>query len=345
MCDLQAFTKQDWADLIRSLNAEAIPDLTMPLFSEARHTRDAAYGRRVFLRGLIEFTSHCVMDCLYCGLRRSNRDAARYRLDAETILACVDEGAALGFKSFVLQGGEDVYFTDKKLCGLVEAIKAKHPDCAVTLSAGERSAESYRRLKAAGADRYLLRHETADEAHFARLHPAAQTLENRKKSLYALRDAGFHVGAGFMVGSPWQTAETLAADMLFLRELQPQMVGIGPFLPQAQTPLARERAGSAAMTLHLLALVRLLLPDALMPATTALASVHPDGRIWGLEAGANVVMPNISPADTRAAYRIYDNKKASGAEAAEGLAQLKAELAFHGYEVSLTRGDWRGLSF
>ena len=340
--DLQAFTKKDWIDLLRAFDANAMPDLAAWPFAEARRVRDEVYGRQVFLRGLVEFTSFCAMDCLYCGLRRGNPDAVRYRLDRETILACVDTGAALGLKSFVLQGGEDAYFTDDILCGIVSAITAKHPDCAVTLSVGERSTESYKRLKAAGANRYLLRHETADNVHFARLHPAKQTLASRKKCLYALKDAGFHVGAGFMVGSPWQTAETLAEDMLFLREFQPQMVGVGPFLPQAQTPFAQEPAGELPLTLFMLALTRLLLPHSLLPATTALASVHPEGRIWGLESGANVIMPNISPAETRAAYRIYDNKKASGAEAAEGLTLLQNELAPHGYTLSFTRGDWNG---
>jgi len=340
--DVQTFTKKDWVDLFRAFDAPAVPDLHAWPFTKARRTRDEMYGRQVFLRGLVEFTSHCVMDCLYCGLRRSNREAVRYRLDAETILACVDEGAALGLHSFVLQGGEDAYYTDERLCGIVAAIKAKHPDCAVTLSVGERSEESYKKLKSAGADRYLLRHETADAAHFAKLHPASQTLDSRKKSLYALKEAGFHVGAGFMVGSPGQTAETLAEDMLFIKEFQPQMVGVGPFLPQAQTPYAAERAGSVALTLFLLALTRLLRPNAMLPATTALASIHPDGRVWGLESGANVIMPNISPPDVRAAYRIYDNKKAAGAEAAEGLALLQDEIAPYGYTVSFTRGDWRG---
>ena len=342
MIDAAALTKRDWTDLIAAFDANARLDLNAWPFAEARRVRDEVYGRQVFLRGLVEFTSHCAMDCLYCGLRRSNVRAARYRLGAETILACCDAGAALGLKSFVLQGGEDSFYSDKALCGIVSTIKEKHPDCTLTLSVGERSAESYKRLRAAGADRYLLRHETADATHYGKLHPAFQTLENRKKCLYALKEAGFHVGAGFMVGTPHQTAETLAEDMLLLRELQPEMVGIGPFMPHEDTPFASESAGAVSPTLFMLALTRLLLPSAMLPATTALASVHAEGRVWGLDSGANVIMPNISPAEVRAAYRIYDNKKAFGSEAAEGLALLEAELAPHGYALSFTRGDWRG---
>ena len=342
MIDVSALSKSDWIELIERFPADTPPDLSAWPFVAARRVRDERYGRAVFLRGLVEFTSFCARDCLYCGLRRSNDHAVRYRLAADEILACCAAGAALGFKSFVLQGGEDAFFTDDVLCGIVSALKARQPDCTVTLSAGERSAESYRRLRAAGADRYLLRHETADAAHYARLHPRRQTLENRKRCLYALKEAGFHIGAGFMVGSPGQTVETLAEDMLFLKELQPQMVGIGPFMPHAETPFAHEPAGSAVQTLLMVALTRLLLPNAMLPATTALASVHPKGRIWGLESGANVIMPNLSPTDVRTAYRIYDGKRAFASEAAEGLALLQAELAESGYITSLTRGDWVG---
>jgi len=341
--DLADLTKREWVELIEGFAADeaAVPDLGAWPFAAARRLRDERYGREVFLRGLVEFTSYCAQDCLYCGLRRSNGRAVRYRLGKDEIAACCEAGAALGFRSFVLQGGEDAFYTDDVLCGIVEAVKAKAPDCAVTLSVGERSAESYRRLRAAGAERYLLRHETADAAHYAQLHPERQTLESRKRCLYDLKAAGFHVGAGFMVGSPGQTAETLAEDMLFLREFQPEMVGIGPFMPHGETPFGGKKAGTVQQTLVMVALTRLLLPNALLPATTALASVHPEGRIWGLEAGANIVMPNISPADVRAAYRIYDGKRTFGSEAAEGLASLRRELEGHGYEVSLTRGDWR----
>jgi len=341
MIDVSALTKKEWAELIAGYAAEIVPDLNDWPFHAARQVCDAHYGRDVFVRGLVEFTSYCKQDCYYCGLRRSNRNAARYRLTMEEIVSCCVDGAVLGLRSFVLQGGEDAYYTDDVLCGIIEMIRARCPDCAITLSAGERSLESYKLLRAAGAERYLLRHETADATHYARLHSPGQTMEQRRRCLYNLREAGFHVGAGFMVGSPGQTSAELAEDMMFLKEFQPQMVGIGPFMPHGDTPFAAEKAGAVGQTLLMVALTRLLLPNAMIPATTALASVHPDGRVQGLAAGANVVMPNISPTHVRAAYRIYDGKKASGAEAAEGLAALMAELEAHGYSAALTRGDWR----
>ena len=342
MIDVAGLTRLDWIELIEGFDAKNIPDMTAWPFAAARAACDAVYGRDVFLRGLIEFSSHCGMDCLYCGLRRSNGNARRYRLTKEDILACCSKGAQLGFKSFVLQGGEDTFFTDKVLCGIVSAITERHPDCSVTLSAGERGLTSYKQLRAAGARRYLLRHESASPSHFARLHPVRQTLARRKRALYALKEAGFHVGAGFMVGTPGQTASDLAEDMLFLKEFRPHMVGIGPFMPHTDTPLAHAAAGGTGQTLLMVALTRLLLPQAMIPATTALASAHANGRICGLDAGANVVMPNISPMETRAAYRIYDGKKSFGTETAEGLAALQSELVAHGYRASLTRGDWRG---
>ncbi|MDO4266680.1 MAG: [FeFe] hydrogenase H-cluster radical SAM maturase HydE [Eubacteriales bacterium] len=305
----------------------------------AAQTRDRVYGRRIFVRGLIEFTNFCRNDCLYCGLRRSNKNASRYRLTEEEILSCCELGHRIGFRTFVLQGGEDAYFTDKRLCALVRAIKAKCPDCAVTLSVGERSAESYAALRAAGADRYLLRHETADASHYALLHPAEMSLSHRMDCLRELKRLGFQTGAGMMVGSPGQTEESLLDDLEFLLELRPEMVGIGPFLPHHDTPFRDKPAGSVELTLYLLSIVRLMLPEVLLPATTALGTASAGGRTAGVLAGANVVMPNLSPPGVREKYLLYDNKACTGLEAAEHLSELRAEMKKIGFAVSMDRGD------
>ncbi len=308
----------------------------------ARSATEERFGDGVFIRGLIECSNYCANDCLYCGIRRSNRGAERYRLAKEQALSCCAAGAGLGFRTFVLQGGEDAYFTDAVLADWIRAIKAAHPDCALTLSLGERTRASYETLFAAGADRYLLRHETADAAHYARLHPPGQTLASRMECLRDLRAIGFQTGCGFMVGSPGQTPETLAEDLLFLARFRPAMVGLGPFIPHRDTPFAGEPAGSVELTLFLLSLVRLLLPGALLPATTALGSLAEDGRERGLLAGANVVMPNLSPREVRGKYLLYDNKLSSAAEAAENLAELRQRLAGIGRRVVVARGDYGG---
>ena len=315
------------------------PEVSAYLQDRARRTALARYGNRVFVRGLIEFTNYCKNDCYYCGIRRSNRNAHRYRLTQEDILACCQLGHRLGFRTFVLQGGEDPWFTDHRLVELVGQIKARHPDCAVTLSVGERSRESYRLLKEAGADRYLLRHETASPDHYARLHPPEQTLASRMDCLRVLKELGYQVGAGFMVGSPYQTLEDLAEDLAFLQEFQPHMVGIGPFLSQHDTPFREFPNGSGELTLFLLSVIRLLLPGVLLPATTALGTLLPNGREEGILHGANVVMPNLSPEDAREKYTLYDNKLHSGAEAAESLGLLRESLAKIGYEIPVSRGD------
>lgn len=297
------------------------------------------YGKFVFIRGLIEFTNICKNDCLYCGIRKGNEKAQRYRVSPEDILLCCQEGYALGFRTFVLQGGEDGYFTDDKLCSLVSSIKNAFPDCAITLSVGERSRESYQALFDAGADRYLLRHETADEEHYHKLHPANMSFSHRMQCLRDLKEIGFQTGCGFMVGSPYQTPENLVKDLLFLKEFQPHMVGIGPFLTHKDTPFAHFPNGSGQLTLLLLSMIRLLLPDVLLPATTALGTLLPDGRNQGILHGANVVMPNLSPQDAREKYMLYDNKLSSGTEAAESLALLKKSFQTIGYQVSVSRGD------
>ena len=317
------------------------PELAEYAAKRAVEARRSVYGDDVFIRGLIEISSYCRNDCLYCGLRRSNQSAERYRLSPETILACCERGYELGFRTFVLQGGEDAALTDTLLCKIVSAIKAAHPDCAVTLSLGERTRASYQALFDAGADRYLLRHETADHAHYARLHPSELTLEHRLACLRDLLEIGYQVGCGFMVGSPGQTASTLAKDLKLVEELRPAMCGIGPFVPHHATPFAGEPAGSVALTCYLLSLLRLIEPSLLLPATTALGTLDEHGRERGMLAGANVVMPNLSPMDVRKKYELYDNTAHAGSEAAEGLAELRRSMREIGYRVVADRGDVR----
>ncbi len=310
------------------------------LYETSGKLRDSIFGRRVFFRGLIEFTNYCSCNCFYCGLRRDNRNAGRYRLTFEQVLDCCRTGHDLGYRSFVLQGGEDPYYTDDRMVELVGAIRAAFPDCAITISIGERSRESYQRIFDAGANRCLLRHETADPEHYSMLHPKEQTLANRLRCLRDLKEIGYQVGAGFMVGSPYQTAENLATDLLFLYDFQPHMIGIGPFIPQHETPLASFSAGSLQQSIDMLSMTRLLVSRALLPATTALGSISEYGREMGLEVGANVVMPNLSPSDVRKLYAIYDNKKSAGNEAAESLAMMKKQLIEAGFEPDMSRGDW-----
>lgn len=328
--------RAELAGLIREIS-----DGDMPyLFDAARETARSRFGNRIYTRGLIEFTNYCRCDCYYCGIRRSNRQTERYRLTQEEILACCRAGYALGFRTFVLQGGEDPYFTDERICRIVSAIKSSWPDCAVTLSIGEKEHSSYRLYRKAGADRYLLRHETASPAHYQRLHPPEQTPQRRRQCLWSLKELGFQTGAGFMVGSPYQTPENLADDLLFLRELSPQMVGIGPFIPHHQTPFSSFPAGTLRQTLLMVALTRLILPNALLPATTALGTIAPDGRERGVLAGANVVMPNLSPVCVRKQYALYDNKICTGDEAAECRACLQNRMRSIGYELAVDRGDF-----
>ncbi|MST75276.1 [FeFe] hydrogenase H-cluster radical SAM maturase HydE [Roseburia sp. MUC/MUC-530-WT-4D] len=310
------------------------------LREEAVQTAQKIYGNQVFIRGLIEFTNYCKNDCYYCGIRRSNHCADRYRLTKEEILSCTDTGYKLGFRTFVLQGGEDPYFTDERICELVSEIRQKHPDCAITLSIGEKSKESYQRYFDAGADRYLLRHETANGTHYRRLHPDELSLEHRKQCLWDLKEIGYQVGCGFMVGSPGQTTETLYEDLQFIRKLMPHMVGIGPFIPQKDTPFAREPAGTMEQTLRLLSIIRLIHPHVLLPATTALGTIHPKGRELGIQSGANVVMPNLSPVDVRDKYKLYDNKICTGDEAAECRFCMENRMKSIGYQVVVSRGDY-----
>lgn len=331
----RTLSKAEWTALIAGRNEE----LSAYLFQLAREERHRYYGHDVYVRGLIEFTNYCKNDCLYCGIRKSNRNANRYRLSEEDILSCCEAGYHLGFRTFVLQGGEDGFFTDEKLVHLISAIRSKYPDCAITLSIGERSYGSYKAFFDAGADRYLLRHETANACHYARLHPGNLRAKDRQKCLWDLKEIGYQVGTGFMVGSPYQTAENLAEDLLFIKELNPHMIGIGPFIPHHDTPFAEEKAGTLELTLFLLGLLRLMIPKVLLPATTALGTIDPKGRELGILAGANVVMPNLSPVGVRKDYSLYDNKICTGEEAAECRLCLEQRMQAIGYTIVTSRGD------
>ena len=331
----QILTREEFAALLDARDEALLQELQ----EQAVQVRQQHFGNQVYIRGLIEFTNYCRNDCYYCGIRRSNRQAQRYRLTREEILECCRTGYELGFRTFVLQGGEDGAFSAEKMAKLVSAVKEAYPDCAVTLSVGEYPREVYRLWKEAGADRYLLRHETADESHYRKLHPASMSGARRKECLWDLKDLGYQVGTGFMVGSPFQTTEHLVEDLLFIHELQPQMVGIGPYVTHKDTPFAGQPSGSVFLTLYLLAILRLMLPKVLLPATTALGTMAEEGREQGILSGANVVMPNLSPVSVRKKYMLYDNKIATGSEAAEGLTDLQARMERIGYQVVVSRGD------
>lgn len=308
------------------------------LFRLARETRDRVYGKRVFMRGLIEFSSICSCNCKYCGLRASNPSASRYRLSKEQILECCEEGYRLGYRTFVLQSGEDPWYTVDRMVDIISSIKGAFPDTAVTLSIGERSMEEYAAMYEAGADRYLLRHETASRRLYEALHPNMD-FDERRRCLYDLKDIGYQVGAGFMVGLPGQTEEDLAEDLLFLKELEPHMIGIGPFIPHSGTPLKNEKGGTVENTLVLLAITRLLIPDSLMPATTAMGTMHPQGRELALKAGANVVMPNLTPTKERPKYALYENKICLGDEPAHCRYCIEGRIRTTGLEADMGRGD------
>ncbi|MBQ9833535.1 MAG: [Clostridia bacterium] len=308
---------------------------------KAASVRKTIYKNSVFIRGLIEISNYCKNDCLYCGIRRSNSSCERYRLSEEEILSCCDEGYLLGFRTFVMQGGEDPYFTDAILCGIISKIKNKYPDCAITLSLGERSFESYKRLYDAGASRYLLRHETADECHYAQLHPKEMSFDRRMKCLKDLKQIGYQTGCGFMVSSPHQTNAMLAKDLKFIEEFKPDMCGIGPFIPHRATPFSNMPSGTAELTCYLLSIIRLIHPPILLPATTALGTLDEFGREKGIKAGANVVMPNLSPSCVRAKYELYNNKLYSRSESAQEIEELKKRIRNIGYEVVTDRGDIR----
>ena len=335
LADTRQLSRDEWIRLIRGRT----PELAEYLFRRAREVRIRHYGHSVYIRGLIEFTNYCRNDCLYCGIRRSNQNAVRYRLTKEQILSCCESGYHLGFRTFVLQGGEDGWFTEDRMAEIISEIHSSWPDCAVTLSVGELPRKSFQRFFDAGADRYLLRHETFDAAHYRMLHPPSLSAARRRQCLWDLKEIGYQVGTGFMVGSPFQTAENLADDMLFLKRLDPQMAGIGPFIPHHDTPFADRPAGTLELTLFLLGLIRLMIPKILLPATTALGTIAEDGREKGILAGANVVMPNLSPPHVRENYLLYDNKLCTGSEAAESLQSLERRMEAIGYRIAVSRGD------
>ncbi len=327
-------------DELISLIMANIDTVDADLIEAAYKTSLRYYDNKVFFRGLIELSNHCKNDCYYCGIRRSNVNTNRYRLTLEDIMSCCEIGYGLGFRTFVLQGGEDAYYTDDRILKIITGIKDKYPDCALTLSLGEKSFKTYKKYYDAGADRYLLRHETATDEHYAKLHPPQMTLRARRQCLHDLKEIGFQTGAGLMVGSPYQTVENLADDMLFLKELNPQMVGIGPFIPHKETPFASERPGTLDATIAIIAITRLLLPKVLLPATTALGTIDSLGREKGLRAGANVVMPNLSPSSHRKDYSLYDNKLSSGDEAAECVESISSKIIQAGFVPDFSRGDY-----
>ena len=335
LIDTGKLTTTEYKYLIDNRNEE----ITELLKNEAVKKRKEVYGNTVFIRGLIEISNICKNDCLYCGLRASNKECDRYRLTKEEILSCCDEGYSLGFRTFVMQGGEDLHFTDELLCDIIGEIKKKYPDCAVTLSLGERSYESYKKLYNVGADRYLLRHETADEEHYSKLHPEKMSYKTRMECLKNLKEIGFQTGCGFMVGSPYQTTENLAKDLKFIEEFSPQMCGIGPFIPHKATQFHDCPSGDVELTCYLLSIIRLIKPTILLPATTALGSAEQGGREKGILCGANVIMPNLSPHSVRKKYELYNNKLISGNESAQEIENLKNSMKNIGYKIVTDRGD------
>lgn len=337
LAEEHSLSLEEYEALISGRNEES----TRLLRELAVKVRREIYGNDVYIRGLIEISNICRNDCLYCGIRKSNKNCERYRLTPDEIIECSNEGYELGFRTFVLQGGEDSYFTDEILGGIVKKIKDNHSDCAVTLSMGERSYESYKFLRACGADRYLLRHETADSQHYSRLHPSAMSYDNRMKCLENLRSLGYQVGCGFMVGSPYQTVKNIAKDLKFIETFKPEMCGIGPFIPHKDTEFRNFPPGSAEMTCYLLSVIRLIYPPVLLPATTALGTVNPIGREMGIMSGANVVMPNLSPVKVRKKYELYDNKICTGEESAQCRNCLNERVSKIGYKIVTGRGDFR----
>ncbi len=328
--------KEEFIELIKNRNEKSFRYIS----KLARKEREKVFGKKVYMRGLIEFTNYCKNDCFYCGIRKSNANAQRYRLSETEILECCKMGYKIGFRTFVLQGGEDLYYNDDIICRIIEGIKKNYSNCAITLSIGEKSYESYKRFFDCGADRYLLRHETANEEHYKKLHPKELSLENRKKCLFNLKEIGYQVGCGFMVGSPYQTVENIVEDLIFIHKLKPHMIGIGPFIPHCETCFSEFQSGSVELTLFLLSVLRLMFNRVLLPSTTALGTLDLKGCEKGILAGANVVMPNLSPIAVRKKYSLYDNKIFTGDETAEYNLFLRNRIKDIGYKISEERGDY-----
>ena len=330
-------TKEQWVTLISSFSDE-----DRAYAAEiARKITDEKFGRKIYIRGIVEFSNICKNDCIYCGIRKSNTNVERYRLTKEQILDCCDKGYGYGFRTFVLQSGEDKFFTADKIAEIISEIKAAHPDCAVTVSMGEMSRTDYEKMFAAGADRYLLRHETANKSHYEKLHPSDMSWKNRMNCLEELKDIGYQTGCGMMIGSPFQTAQCLAEDMIFMGKFKPHMIGLGPFIPHKDTPFADHKQGSLELTLFMLSLCRIMLPNVLLPATTALGTIDPKGREMGVMAGANVVMPNLSPLNVRKKYLLYDNKICTGDESAQCISCMQRRMESIGCKIEISRGDYK----
>ena len=336
LCSRHSLDRQEYLELLQCNDVDTMDYLR----SQAQSATLERFGRDVYVRGLIEITNECRNNCLYCGIRQANKMVARYSLSQATILDCCQQGYELGFRTFVLQGGENPQMTDEWVEDTVARIHSRYPDCAITLSLGERSLQAYKAFFKAGASRYLLRHETITDSHYRRLHPTDMSLQNRIQCLHDLKEIGYQTGTGIMVGSTYKNLEKIADDLKFIEEFKPQMIGIGPFIPHAQTPFAGASAGSVELTLKLISIFRLMSPSALIPSTTALASLSADGRCQGILAGANVVMPNLSPPTFRGQYSLYNNKAAFGSESAEGLRLLQEELNTINYNISTERGDY-----
>lgn len=335
----QSFTKEELKYLLKHCDDES---LRKEIAYYARQVADEVYGKAIYMRGLVEFSNYCRNDCYYCGIRCSNQNVSRYRLDKEEILACFDEGYKLGFKSFVMQSGEDFSYKDEDLCEIITKMKQKYPDCALTLSIGEKSFDSYQKYKACGVDRFLLRHETINKHHYELLHPNNMSQANRIRCLNDLKALGYQVGCGIMVGSPYQSIEHIIEDLMFMKAFNPHMIGVGPFIPHHQTPFKEFKQGSLNLTLMILSIIRIMLPKVLLPSTTALGSIHEYGRELGILAGCNVVMPNLSPYSLRKQYSLYDNKRYSGSESAQCLEELNERFKKIGYHLESSRGDYKG---
>lgn len=335
LCEKHSLTLPQYECLIKGYSEKS----AVYAAEKAVNIRHKIYGNTVFIRGLIEISNICKNNCLYCGIRRDNKNCERYRLDKKDILECCEEGYSLGFRTFVMQGGEDGYYTDDVICDIIKEIRKKYNDCAITLSLGERSYSSYKNMFEAGATRYLLRHETADLAHYNKLHPEEMSFLNRMKCLENLKEIGYQVGCGFMVGSPYQTPLTLAKDLKFIEEFKPDMCGIGPFIPHSRTVFKNKEAGSVNLTCYLLSIIRLIYPPILLPATTALGTLDESGREKGILSGANVVMPNLSPMTVRSKYELYNNKIYTNSESAQSKEELVKRMRAIGYEVVIDRGD------
>lgn len=305
------------------------------LFEAADSVRKNFVGDEIHLRGLIEFSNICKNNCCYCGLRRDNRKISRYRLENAEILELAAHGAAMGLKTIVLQSGEDAYYGCERLCEIIRGIKRLN--VALTLSIGEKSLEDYQAYHAAGADRFLLRIETTDRTLYER-HDPEMSWEARRQCLTDLRRAGLEVGSGCLVGLPGQTVASLADDILFFKEIEADMIGIGPFIPHPDTPLGDASGGRLETALKVMALTRLLLPDINIPATTAMETLAQDGQIRALKAGANVIMPNITLTDYRRYYELYPGKSATGYTPDESLKKVVAKIESIGRKVALGFG-------